>query len=159
MKCRNYDYLLKHGHSPWKGPHTPEYMIWHSMKRRCQSPKDRAYHHYGGRGIKVSEEWQTFANFIRDMGQRPSPDHSLDRINNNGPYCKENCAWTLRVDQMNNTRRNRYIEYQGRTLTMAQWGRELGIEGKLIGQRLGYGWSIEDALTKPKRRQSNSRTD
>jgi hypothetical protein len=85
---------------------TPEYATWANMIQRCTNPKGSNYSYYGGRGIKVCDEWFEFENFIRDMGRKPAEGYSIDRINNDGNYCKENCRWADRFTQMNNTRKN-----------------------------------------------------
>lgn len=85
--------------------HTPERAVWSAMKQRCSNPKVPSYPYYGGRGIKVSPEWQdSFAAFIRDMGRRPSAAHTLERLDNSKGYCKENCAWVSRTDNNRNKR-------------------------------------------------------
>lgn len=83
-----------------------EYHCWATMIQRCTNPKNKKYLYYGGRGISVCQEWMSFQNFINDMGKKPSPNLSIDRINNDGNYCKENCRWTDHFTQMNNTRKN-----------------------------------------------------
>lgn len=84
---------------------TPEYSSWEHMKYRCYNPKDKRYKEYGGRGITVCERWfDSFENFLADMGQRPSMDHSLDRKNVNGNYEPNNCRWATRKEQRNNRR-------------------------------------------------------
>jgi hypothetical protein len=85
----------------------PEYGAWASMRRRCANPSDNAYRYYGGRGITVCERWQKFENFYADMGPRPSPMHSIDRIDNDGNYEPGNCRWATRVQQIQNRRKSR----------------------------------------------------
>lgn len=84
------------------GYRTPEYLIWNSMRQRCDNPNNPAFHYYGGRGIRYQESWKLFKNFIEDMGARPSPDLSLDRIDPDGPYSKDNCRWATRLQQNQN---------------------------------------------------------
>jgi len=95
--CLAREKFGKHG-----GAKSPEYLIWNSMKQRCDNPNNAAYRHYGGRGIRYQESWKEFKNFIADVGPRPSRDLSLDRINPSGPYSKENCRWATRVQQSQN---------------------------------------------------------
>lgn len=93
---------------------SPEYKCWLDMIQRCQNKKNRAYHNYGARGITVSEHWgSSFSNFIKDMGTRPSQKHSLDRIDNNKGYFKENCRWSLRSEQQRNQRPRHNKKYKG----------------------------------------------
>lgn len=83
---------------------SPEYVSWRHMKQRCTNPRRKEYPHYGGRGISVCERWQTFANFIADMGLRPGPKYTLDRVNNEGNYEPDNCRWATRTEQSRNRR-------------------------------------------------------
>jgi len=116
------------------------------MLQRCEDENSQAYPSYGGRGITVCEEWHTFENFYRDMGDPPK-GLTLDRENNDGPYCKNNCRWATKRVQANNRRSSKLITFNGKTLTQAEWERELGLKYGVIWQRLDRGWSIERALT------------
>lgn len=116
----------KHGHGT-KGK-SSTYKIWCEIKIRCCNPNNHAYHNYGGRGIRVCDRWlHSFENFLADMGERPSTDHSIDRIDVNGNYCPENCRWATRKEQANNRRSNILVEYNGKTQTLKQWCDELGL--------------------------------
>lgn len=81
------------------------YSVWKNMIRRCESPRHPRYADYGGREIRVCKRWYKFENFYADMGDRPTPAHSLDRVDNDGNYCKENCRWATQQDQARNRRR------------------------------------------------------
>lgn len=126
-----------------------EYKSWRCMKQRCYCKNNKDYHNYGGRGITVCERWlESFENFYEDMGERPEPkkDYSLDRINVNGDYCKENCRWATTEEQLNNTRETIYIEYNNKKLTARDWSKLTGIKPELIRRRIHSGWTPERAL-------------
>lgn len=130
--------------------HHKEYMVWSSMKSRCDNPKHLAYKDYGARGITYQTSWKDFRAFLLDMGPKPT-GLSLDRINNAGHYTKENCRWATNTEQKNNMRTNRLIAYDGKTQTMAQWAREFNINYRTLKSRLNISkWPIKKALiTKP----------
>ena len=136
---------------------TPTYHCWYDMMRRCTYPKHQAYRNYGGRGIHCDQQWLKFANFIADMGERPT-DMTLDRINNNGPYCKENCRWVTMKVQQNNRRNNHALEVSGLILNIKQWAEKTGINEQTIHERLRIGWSEHDAVTKPVRAHNSRQT-
>jgi hypothetical protein len=104
------------------------YHIWVSMKQRCYNQNNVEYKRYGARGIKVCERWiNSFENFREDMGERPSDNHSIDRIDVNGDYTPDNCRWATDTEQCNNKRSNRRYEFNGITKTTAEWGRYFGL--------------------------------
>ena len=125
---------------------TKEWWAWVLMRRRCMYEKATSFPTYGARGITVDPNWLVFENFFADMGKRPSPQHSLDRVDNDGPYTKTNCRWATKKEQARNRRSNRLIEYGGVTRTLAEWGEVTGIARDTIAYRLRAGWSIEKAL-------------
>lgn len=134
----------KHGAS-----FTPEYTAWAHMMQRCLNPDNPEYSNYGARGITVCQRWQTAANFIADMGQRPSPKHTLERVNNDKGYSPENCIWDTQKNQCRNKRTNRPITWNNKTQLITDWSRELGGAKHSLSTRLSRGWSLERAMTTP----------
>lgn len=126
---------------------SPEYASWNSLRDRCNNVNNSRYFQYGGRGISVCDEWGDFQNFYRDMGDRPSGT-SIDRINVDGDYCKENCRWATSTEQANNKTNNVKICFNGETKTIADWARHIGVKYGTLQARLKRGWSVERALTK-----------
>lgn len=126
-----------------------EYRVWQGIKKRCYNKTHTYYHNYGGRGITMCDEWlNDFAAFYRDMGQRPSLEHTIEREDSDGNYCKENCRWATRIEQGNNTRRNVYYEFDGEKKTLSAWCRELNINYKAMHYLLTTEMSFEDAADK-----------
>ena len=127
---------------------TRAHTSWKSMKGRCLNKNYSDYKNYGGRGIKVCKEWLTFENFFEDMGERPE-NKSLDRIDNNKGYSKENCKWSTQKEQMNNTRRNHLLTYKGKTQNIKQWSEEVEINYSTLCSRISqFEWSISKAFQK-----------
>jgi hypothetical protein len=144
---RGADRWTQHGLS-----RSPEYKSWASMIDRCRNPRHRSYADYGGRGILVCPEWDSFERFRANMGERPSKQHSLDRINNDGNYEPGNCRWATRRQQLRNTRSNHFLTHDNLTLTVAEWAERLGVEQNMLLARIRYGWPTERILTEPPRR-------
>ena len=126
---------------------SPEYVTWQSILNRCRNEKNSRYKDYGGRGIIICDRWaESFQIFLDDMGTKPTPNHSIDRVDNNGNYCPENCRWSTKKEQSRNTRSNRILTCNGRSQCIAAWACELGVNHEVIRTRLKLGWSTEDAL-------------
>lgn len=138
----------KHGHS-----RTATHRTWLAMRSRCKNQNDTSYKYYGAMGIKVCASWMhDFESFYRDMGPRPFPSATIERINTNGNYEPGNCKWATQKDQQNNRSNNRIIEFKGKRLTISQWADAIGIPSYTIYNRLRLGWTDCDALLKPVRR-------
>lgn len=150
--CWRRDRLLKHGFTSRSGgraSRTREYTSWAGAKERCHNPDAQAYDRYGGRGITMCERWRVdFTAFLADMGARPTPRHTLDRIDNDGPYSPENCRWATYGEQNRNTRQNRWIEFNGETLCLQDWALRLGMSSNGLVRRLHL-FPVAEALTRP----------
>ncbi len=125
-----------------------EYRAWHGMRSRC---RDTANPRYGGRGLTVCERWRSFENFYADMGPKPEIGRScqLDRIDNDGHYCPENCRWATIKQQARNRCSNRLIEYNGYIKTLSEWAESSGITTGCLYRRISYGWTLDRALSSP----------
>lgn len=143
--------MYKHGMTG-----TPLWGKWISMIQRCTDTKHHKYPIYGGRGIKISKEWRNFKNFYNDMfasyelhlKKYGTKNTTLDRIDNNGNYNKENCRWATQVEQALNRNQKVIITFRGQTKNMSQWADEFGINRPTLHMRIKkYGWSVERALT------------
>lgn len=130
---------------------TPEYGVWAAMKRRCFNLNDAHYSNYGGRGITVCERWLDFKNFSADMGERPSPDHQIERKNNNGNYDPSNCKWATHKEQSLNRRSNVILAHGCESMPVTEWARRLNTKMTTLDRRLKRGWSIEKTVTTPVR--------
>ena len=127
---------------------TAEYRTWTHLKGRAINPNDAAAKHYRDRGIEVCPQWRnSFDAFYRDMGPRPSLEHSIDRIDNSKGYFKENCRWATPKEQARNKRNNYLIEFNGQTRCIAEWSELLGIPYNRLHWRIASGWSVQRALT------------
>ena len=131
------------------------YEIWASVKQRCLNPRNKDYKHYGERGITICERWMKFDNFLEDMGEKPEK-HSIERIDTNKGYYKENCKWIEIKLQNRNKRNNRMLTCKGKTQSVIAWSEETKIPYKTLMSRLRYGWSTEKALFTPVKRRLNA---
>lgn len=136
---------LTHGKSRI-GKITPEYRAWANIKDRCVNPKNKRFKHYGGRGITYCNRWESFENFLSDMGKRPSKYHSIDRIDNNGNYSKKNCRWAT-MDQQNANRQGvTLITAHGMSMTAGQWSKLTCVDRSTISRRIRRGVIPELAI-------------
>jgi len=114
---------------------TPEYTAWINMKMRCRTSYSESCY-YSDRDIDICDRWtKSFDSFLKDMGMRPTSEHSLDRINNNKGYSANNCRWATKIEQATNRRSTLFFEHNGKINTLAGWGRELGINVKTLESR------------------------
>ncbi len=142
--------MRKHGYAP-TSKRIPEYNAWQNMKARCYRTKCDRYYHYGARGIRVCRRWKnSFENFLADMGRKPSPKHSLHRIDNNKNYTKSNCKWATAQEQQRSTSRSHFVTWKGQTKALPEWAELLQVPRSRLQSRLGLGWTIETAFTAPR---------
>jgi hypothetical protein len=142
-KSRTHGMSGKNGH--------PLYRIWKAMIQRCYNKNVPEFRNYGGRGISVCERWRhSFPNFLQDMGDKPSKNHSIDRIDNESGYFPENCKWSTRLEQANNKRNNILHSYKGQSKTLTQWSRHLGIDVEILVKEMKSCSCIEDFILKTK---------
>lgn len=132
----------------------PIHRTWGGMKNRCLNPNNPQFKNYGGRGIKVCERWlESFENFYADMGDKPSPNHSLERKDNEMGYSPDNCIWATPKEQARNTRVNVLVTIEGETKTLAEWSEQNGIDYSTLWRRHKSGWHGASLLV-PLRRQA-----
>lgn len=139
----------KHGHASDSAT-SSEYKSWEAMRGRCLNPRHKKFSYYGGRGIKVCDRWDDFQKFLDDMGPKPSPKHSIDRIDVNGDYEPENCRWADKKTQENNRRNNRKVCFRGQLLTAAEIAGMTGINYNTLRKRIKLGYSEERLAEPPK---------
>lgn len=138
--CLDRERRTTHGHCK---PYTGEYRSWRSMLARCSDASRKSY---GGRGIVVCDRWAKFEHFIADMGLKPSPRHTLDRINSNGNYEKQNCRWANWTEQGRNRSSNHLVEFKGEQKVLAAWAEHLGIKPYIIYARVTRGVTDPEKL-------------
>lgn len=142
--------VTKHGMST-----RSEASIWRNMKYRCNNSNASNYYMYGGKGIKVCERWQnSFQNFYADMGDKPTPEHSIDRVDSKGDYTPDNCRWATKKEQARNRKTSRPITYKGVTKTVIEFCEEYGFKHHQLLHRLNIGWSVEKSLLTPIRERN-----
>ena len=140
---RDIKRLTKHGKC-----RTRIYKTWCNMKNRCNNPKNKEFKNYGDRGIKLCDKWYTFEGFWEDMKEGYSDNLTIDRINNNGNYEKENCQWSTHKEQANNKRNNKFLTLNNETKSITIWANELGLKYTTLYMRLRNGFSVQKALQK-----------
>lgn len=149
QKQRAKETNAKHGES-----RTRLYRTWLDMRKRCQNKNVKAYPNYGGRGIKVCDEWQDYETFARwALANGYNDSMTIERKDVDKDYCPENCTWVTLSEQGKNTRKNRYIEYDGNRLTLTEWSELLGGKPNLVTTRLQRGWSETDAVSIPPKKR------
>jgi len=137
--------FYRHGAAMYSNELRGTYSIWLMMKQRCNNSKTRDYHNYGGRGITYCSKWENFEGFLEDMGKKPKK-LSLDRIDNEGNYCKENCRWATRKQQNNNRRDNTCFMIDGMRVTRTQIEEKMGWTRSMYRRRCekyGDDWIVE----------------
>lgn len=141
--CLQREAVTTHG-----GTKTRSFKSWESMRQRCNNPNAPDFASYGGRGIKVCDQWADFATFLKDMGERPE-GQSLDRIDVNGDYEPGNCRWADPYQQQRNRQGTEYLTHCGLRLSYPDWAARTGVPAKIIRWRLRNGWAVEAALSTP----------
>ncbi len=139
---------VKHGFA-----RTAEYVTWKSMCHRCLNPKSQFYFRYGGRGIRVADEWlgiDGFRRFLAHIGPRPSAEYSIDRIDNDGNYEPGNVRWATLYEQYENRSTVRHLTVNGKTKSVTAWGRDVGLSRGALLRRLKKGWSAESTVLTPR---------
>lgn len=139
---------------------TPEYRAWGAMKNRCHNMKSAGYWQYGAMGIRVCDAWKnSFERFLADVGPRPGPDYSLDRIDNSRGYEPGNVRWATVTEQIRNRSITVRLTHEGRTQTVAEWAQETGLPLHLIYRRIAAGWPAKKILTKPNQNRGGLRKE
>lgn len=136
-----------------------EYNCWRSMRSRCQPSSTPNRAHYYDRGITVCERWNNYSNFLEDMGRRPTPEHSIERLDNNKGYEPGNCVWATRQQQSRNRRSSRWLTAHGETKVLVEWANALGVSRAVVRNRISNGWSVEDAVITPLRKSPSGTKD
>lgn len=129
--------------------YSKEYYAWRAMHWRCDEHCDKeTYKNYGGRGIKVCDRWKSFELFIEDMGKKPSPDHEIERSDNNKGYSPDNCRWATNKENSRNKRNNFLVEKDGKTKCLSEWCEIYHLAyGKVYYRMKKFGMSLDEAMT------------
>jgi len=134
------------------GKGTPEYTSWQLMKDRCYNQNNKTFSYYGGKGVRVDDKWiDDFTVFLSDMGKKPGKSHTLDRVNGDLNYSKENCRWATKTEQVRNRKNTKFIEYKGERKPLAEWCEILNLDYNNTNKRIWRGWEIERAFTERKK--------
>lgn len=136
---------------------SPEYIIWAGMHSRCECPSDTNYPFYGAKGTSVCDEWKSFEVFYRDMGKRPTPKHTIERIDNSLGYSKDNCKWATMSEQRRNASHARLITFNGQTQCASDWAVQFGVNVQTFLSRLNRGVPMETALSTTKLQRNHAR--
>lgn len=157
--CAKRDHLKRGLNTKHGGSYSPEFSCWSHMRKRCNDPKDPKYYRYGGRGITVCDRWRdSFENFLKDMGRRPSASHSIERDDNNGNYEPSNCHWATPTEQGRNKSTTIRVTVNGETKSLAAWAEYYGLTLNRVYYRIHHaGWPITKALTTPARKMQRTR--
>lgn len=145
---RNRGTQPKHGHARRGVKRTPTYKTWQAMMTRCYNEKVKSFKDYGGRGIKVCDEWHLFENFFAYMGNRPE-GMTLDRIDSDKWYTPDNCRWATKIIQARNTKANRIVTFGGKQMTQAEFAEVIGLKQSTVSYRLQKGWTPKQIAETP----------
>ncbi len=122
-----------------KDSFSPEYRSWKTMRSRCRNPNDPAYPNYGARGITFCAAWNSYEQFLSDMGRRPTVKHTLERIDNERGYEPANCRWATRAEQLRNRRNNVWVDVGGQRMCLADAAKHLGVNDRTARSRRARG--------------------
>lgn len=155
-------WLMRHMHHESMN-RTPEYNSWADMRGRCRDPFNASYKRYGGRGIKVCDRWNAndgsgYLNFLADMGRKPSPQHSLDRIDPDGEYCPENCRWATIKEQNMNKKSTTVVEWNGEKDSLTGWAKRLDMVVPAVKYNYEHGLPLDTRRHARKNKLYNGKT-
>lgn len=138
---------LNRTHGDCSGGKTKEYHIWRGMIDRCYNPNNKKFANYGGRGIRVCDEWRNdYSAFIRDMGRSHGDCKTIERKDYDGDYAPGNCKWASWKEQQNNRNNNHILTFEGQELNITQWAEKLGLKPATLHQRIHRGWTTDEAI-------------